>query len=120
MSPLLPAELAHGVAGRCPRCGRGRLYRGFLALAPACDDCGLDFRGFDAADGPAVFVIFIVGFVVTVAALVTELKWQPPFWVHAALWLPLTLGLSLGLLRPLKGLMVGLQYRNKAEEGRPE
>lgn len=120
MSSPAPSALSHGLKGCCPRCGRGRLFRGFLALAPGCDACGLDYAGFDTADGPAVFVIMIVGLVVTAAAVITEVRVQPPFWVHAALWLPLTLALCLGLLRPAKGLMVALQYRNRAEEGRFE
>ena len=114
------APLAAGLKCRSPRCGRGRLFAGFLALRPGCDACGLDYGRFDTADGPAVFVIMIVGLVVTVAAVVTEVRLQPPFWLHALIWLPLTLGLCLALLRPAKGLMVALQYRHQAEEGRFE
>lgn len=120
MSTSPSSAVRHGLKGCCPRCGRAPLYQGFLALRPKCDACGLDYAIFDTADGPAVFVIMIVGLVVTVAALVTELKYAPPFWLHALLWGPLTLGLCLGLLRPAKGLMVALQYRNRAEEGRFE
>lgn len=116
--PPPPHLLRAALLCRCPRCGRGRLFAGFLEPAPACEACGLDYRFVDSGDGPAVFVILIVGFVVVGAALVTEVKYQPPYWVHAVLWLPLILGLSLGLLRPLKALMIGLQYRHKAREGR--
>lgn len=104
--------------GRCPRCGEGPLFVGFLRPAPACRSCGLDYRFVDSGDGPAVFIILIVGFVVVAAALVTEVKVSPPYWVHAVLWLPLTLILSLGLLRPAKALMIALQYRHRASEGR--
>jgi uncharacterized protein (DUF983 family) len=107
-----------GLRGRCPRCGEGKLFGGFLDLAPGCDRCGLDYSFADAGDGPAVFVILIAGFVVVGAALVTEALWRPSYWVHAALWLPLLLLLTLGLLRPLKGLLVALQFHHKAEEGR--
>lgn len=107
-----------GLRGRCPRCGEGRLFRGFLQLAPACSACGLDFRFADSADGPAVFIILIVGFVVAGAALLTEVAYSPPIWVHLVLWLPLVLILCLGLLRPLKGVLVALQYHHRAEEGR--
>ena len=108
---------ATGLRGRCPRCGEGRLFSGFLALAPRCEACGLDYAFADSADGPAVFVILIVGFAVAGAALVVEIAYSPPIWVHVALWGPLVLLLSLGLLRPLKGLAVALQYAHKAREG---
>jgi uncharacterized protein (DUF983 family) len=94
------------------------MFAGYLTLAPRCERCGLDFSFADAGDGPAVFVILIAGFVVVGGALVTEATWRPPYWVHALIWLPLLLGLTLGLLRPLKGLLVALQFHHKAEEGR--
>jgi uncharacterized protein (DUF983 family) len=107
-----------GLKGRCPRCGEGRLFAGFLKLAPRCQACGLDFAFADAADGPAVFVIMIVGFAVAGAALITEIAYSPPIWVHFALWGPLVLILCLALLRPLKGVLVALQYVHRAEQGR--
>jgi uncharacterized protein (DUF983 family) len=107
-----------GLRCRCPRCGEGALFDGFLSLAPRCQRCGLDYRFADSGDGPAVFVILIAGFVVVFAALMVEAFWRPPYWVHALLWLPLLLAISLGLLRPLKGLLIALQYHHKAEEGR--
>ncbi|HEY8564175.1 MAG TPA: DUF983 domain-containing protein [Beijerinckiaceae bacterium] len=113
-----PPPVSTGLRGRCPRCGQGRLFSGFLAVRPACESCGLDFSFADAGDGPAFFVMSIVGIVVVALALWTEFTYEPPLWVHAALWLPLSTILSLGLVRPLKGLMVAVQYANKAEEGR--
>lgn len=104
--------------GRCPRCGQGRLFAGFLTLAPRCETCDLDYAFADSGDGPAVFVILIIGFVVCALALWTEVSLSPPLWVHLLLWLPLTLVLSLPLLKMLKGTMIGLQYRNRAAEGR--
>ncbi len=109
-----------GIACRCPRCGRGRLFTGFLTLAPACENCGLDYGFADAGDGPAVFVILIAGFLVVGAAVIVEFVWRPPYWVHALLWIPMILAVTLGLLRPLKGLLVALQFHHKAEEGRPD
>jgi uncharacterized protein (DUF983 family) len=105
---------------RCPRCGRGRLFTGFLTLASRCESCGLDYGFADAGDGPAVFVILIAGFLVVGAAVIVEFVWRPPYWVHALLWIPLILAVTLGLLRPLKGLLVALQFHHKAEEGRPD
>jgi uncharacterized protein (DUF983 family) len=107
-----------GLNGRCPRCGQGRLFKGFLNLAPRCSACGLDFGFADSADGPAVFVILIVGFVIAGAALLVEVAYSPPIWVHMIVWLPLVLVLCLGMLRPLKGILVALQYHHRAEEGR--
>jgi len=110
--------IAVGLGGRCPRCGEGRLFAGFLNLAPRCSACGLDFSFADSGDGPAVFVILIVGFVVAGAALLTEIAYSPSIWVHMVLWLPLVLVLCLGTLRPLKGVLVALQYHHRAQEGR--
>jgi len=104
--------------GRCPRCGEGRLFAGFLSIAPRCSVCGLDFAFADSGDGPAVFVIMIVGFIVVGLALVVEFKIGPPFWVHALLWVPLVLVLAIGLLRPLKGFLIAQQFKHRAEEGR--
>ncbi|HEU5017230.1 MAG TPA: DUF983 domain-containing protein [Pseudolabrys sp.] len=113
-----PLPIARGLRGRCPRCGEGCLFGGFLSLRPQCERCGLAFDFADAGDGPAVFVILIGGFVVVFAALFTEIAYQPPYWVHAVLWLPLALLLTLGPLRPIKGLLIALQFHHKAQEGR--
>jgi uncharacterized protein (DUF983 family) len=110
--------LSAGWRGRCPRCGEGRLFEGFLTVAPRCTTCGLAFSFADSGDGPAVFVTLIVGFVVVGLALLVEFSFHPPYWLHAILWIPLVLALTLGLLRPLKGTMIAQQYRHKAELGR--
>jgi uncharacterized protein (DUF983 family) len=112
--------IARGVRCRCPRCGEGTLFHGFLSLRPACDRCGLDYKFADSGDGPAVFVILIGGAIVVAAALITEVVYQPPYWLHAVLWLPLILLVTLVPLRPLKGLLIALQYHHEAAEGRPE
>jgi uncharacterized protein (DUF983 family) len=89
-----------------------------LNLQPHCERCGLDYSFADSGDGPAVFIMFLAGAIVVGAALVTEILFQPPYWVHAALWLPLILIVTLGPLRPMKGLMIALQYYHRAEERR--
>jgi uncharacterized protein (DUF983 family) len=116
--PRPPSPFVSGLACRCPRCGEGKLLRGFLTLRPSCERCGLDYAFADSGDGPAVFVIFIAGFVVVGAALVVEMLYRPPFWLHALLWGPLILVVTLGPLRLMKGLLIALQYHHKAEEGR--
>jgi uncharacterized protein (DUF983 family) len=113
VSPLLA-----GLLCRCPRCGKGRLFQGFLTMPAACPACGLGYGIFDPGDGPAVFVILIVGFVVVGLALWTEVRYEPPYWLHLVIWLPLVVVLSLGLLRPFKATLIALQYRNKAVEHR--
>ncbi len=113
VNPLLA-----GALGRCPNCGQGPLFKGFLSLVPACVTCGYDLGHADSGDGPAVFVIIIVGFIAVFGALFMEVAVNPPIWVLFAIWLPVALLLSLGLLRPLKGLMIAAQIRNKASEHR--
>lgn len=103
-----------GLACRCPRCGRGRLFDGFLTVRARCAVCDLDLRGHDAGDGPAVFVVFLLGGTVVPLALWVELAYAPPLWLHVALWFPLTLLGALAALRPLKGVMVALQYRHRS------
>jgi uncharacterized protein (DUF983 family) len=114
----LNMTIRRGLACRCPRCGNGKLFRGFLTLAPRCEMCGLDYGFADSADGPAFFVMSISGLLVVFSALIVEVVYQPPFWLHAALWIPLILITTLVPLRPMKGLMIALQYHHKAEEGR--
>lgn len=109
--------IGRGLMGRCPRCGEGKLFNGFLTLRPACDKCGLDYSFADAGDGPAVFVILIGGALVVMAALFTEVVYQPPYWLHAALWLPLILMVTLLPLRMIKGLLIALQFHHKAAPG---
>jgi uncharacterized protein (DUF983 family) len=102
----------------CPRCGRGSLFDGYLKVGARCTDCGLDYGIFDPGDGPAVFVILIVGAIVAGSALIVEATFHPPYWVHAVLWLPLIFLLAFGLLRLVKAALLVLQYRHRAGEGR--
>ena len=108
--------LRTGLLARCPRCGEGPLFKGFLDVAPSCASCGLDYAKVDSGDGPAVFVILILGFIVVFLALWVELKYEPPTWVHLVLWVPLILVGVLGMLRPFKATLVALQYRHKATQ----
>ncbi len=117
-TPPTALPIARGLRGRCPRCGEGKLFQGFLTLSPRCERCGLDYSFADAGDGPAVFVILIGGAIVVFAALITEVAFQPPYWLHALLWLPLILIVTLAPLRPIKSLLIALQYHHKAAEGR--
>jgi uncharacterized protein (DUF983 family) len=118
--PKTASPVLAGLAGRCPRCGKGRLFSGYLTLAPACPACGLDQSAADTGDGPAVFLILIVGVVVVAGALISEVAYQPPYWVHAIIWGPLAVILPLLLLRPAKGLMRAMQFQFAAREGELE
>ncbi len=113
-----PSTVRSALLGRCPRCGQGSLFKGYLDIAPRCAHCGLDYATFDPGDGPAVFVILIAGFIVCGAALITEVKYSPPYWVHFVLWLPLIAIVVLGGLRLMKSTLLVLQYRHRAGEGR--
>lgn len=106
-----------GIRGLCPRCGQGKLFDGFLKVKPSCANCDLDYRFADSGDGPVVFVILIVGFVVVGAALWAEVNFNPPLWLHFILWIPLAIVFSLGLTRMLKGILINLQFRNNARPG---
>lgn len=112
------ATLWAGITGHCPACGRGKLFDGYLKLAPRCDVCGLDYNFADSGDGPAVFVILVTGFIVVGAALIVEVLYAPPYWLHALLWGSLSVLLPLILLRSFKGVLIALQFKHKAEEGK--
>lgn len=99
---------------RCPRCGRGKLFQGVLQVAERCAVCGLDLRAEDAGDGPAVFVILILGALSVGLAILVEVEFAPPLWLHVVLWTPLVLGGSILMLRPLKAGLIALQYRDRA------
>ena len=111
-----PSPITTGLLCRCPRCGKGPLFAGYLKLAPACPACGLDLKFADSGDGPAIFVIFLVAPFIIFMALVVGAVFNPPPYVHLLLWIPATLALSLLLLPPFKGVLVALQYRHDAHE----
>ena len=110
------SPLAAGLGCKCPRCGRGRLFAGFLTVAEKCETCGLALAKHDSGDGPAVFVILILGFVVVGLALWVELRYEPPFWVHAVIWVPFIVIGALLMLRPFKATLIALQYRHRRED----
>lgn len=107
--PLLGA-LVRGARGRCPACGEGRLFAGYLAVAHTCGHCGEALHHQRADDAPPYFSTFVVGHVVVGLVLSVELWYAPPLWVHAALWVPLTIALVLVSLPPIKGVLVGQQW----------
>lgn len=102
--------------GLCPQCGAGTLFDGVVQFAPRCRACGLDFSRFNVGDGPAAFLILIVGGLIVGLALWLELSLAPPFWVHALLWIPLTVALVMGGLRVAKAALLAIEYRNRAGE----
>ncbi len=102
-----------GLGCRCPRCGRGKLYSGFLQVADRCSICGLEMREHDSGDGPAVFIMFIMGFIVVGGALGLELSIEPPMWLHMFLWIPTIIIGSAVLLRPFKATFIALQFKHK-------
>ncbi len=115
-TPLSPILL--GLKARCPRCGQGPLFYQVLNLRERCDNCGLDYKFIDTGDGPAVFAIFILGFVVLGGALWVQLTYDTPLVPTVLGSGVVTVLLALGLLRFLKAILIALQYRHKAEEGR--
>jgi uncharacterized protein (DUF983 family) len=104
--------LATALRCRCPRCGQGRLYSGLLTVVPLCGACGLDLAAQDAGDGPAVFVILILGAVVVGLAFWVEVEFAPPLWVHLVLWTPVIIGGAIAMLRILKAWLIAMQYRH--------
>jgi len=118
VSPRKVSVLRAVLLARCPSCGRGALFNGLLKVAPRCKVCGFDNSVFDPGDGPAVFAILIVGAIVAGGALFVEFTYQPPLWLHAAIWIPATVILSLLLLRLLKSALLVLQFKHQAQEGR--
>ncbi len=106
------------LAGGCPECGQPTLFNGVISFAPRCPACGLDFTAFNVGDGPAAFLIMIVGAIVTIGAVWLEVTAKPPFWVHILIWLPVTSALVIGLLRVTKAALLIVEYRRSAHEGR--
>ena len=115
-----PTAFKAAIQGLCPRCGQGPLFDGYLTITKSCPNCGLDYALFDVGDGATVFVILIAGFLICGGALFVEVKYSPPYWVHAIIWLPLILITVLGGLRLVKAALMVLQYKNRAGEGRLE
>ena len=112
-----PSSLSSAIAGRCPRCNQGKLFSGWVSCAPCCSACGLDVSSFNVGDGPAAFLIFIVGTIVVVGALVVDGAFSPPWWVHLV-WIPVAAGLTIGGLRLSKAWLLAQEYKHRAREGR--
>ena len=110
------SPLSAGLRCKCPRCGQGPLFQGYLSVAERCARCGLDLRKADSGDGPAVFIIFILGSLVVPAALLLEAQLAPPMWLHMLIWPVVILGGALGLLRPFKATLIALQFRHRASD----
>lgn len=115
---LTPNPFLNGIKARCPRCGEGPLLRNGLAVRENCPACGLSYAFADSGDGPAVFVIMILGALTLGGALFLEFRYDPPVWVHVVVWGVFIPVVAFGLLRVLKGVLINLQYAHKAEEGR--
>ena len=111
------SPLASALSGKCPRCGAGPLFAGWVRFAAQCRGCGLDFTTFNVGDGPAAFLILIVGGIVTGGAIALELAAEPPFWVHIV-WVPVAAALTIVGLRLGKALLLAQEYRHRAREGR--
>ena len=115
-SVSITSPVKAGLLCKCPKCGKGSAFKNFLTVADNCSVCGLDLAKSDSGDGPAVLIIFILGFLVVPLAIWVELVFEPPLWGHAIIWPIVIFGGSIALLRPLKGLMVALQYHHKASD----
>jgi uncharacterized protein (DUF983 family) len=111
MSGGAGSAVGRGLAGRCPACGQGRLFDGFIRVAPCCSVCGTALAPPGGAEDPFALIVLMVGFLVVGAALLVEIRYAWPLWLHLVVWLPLAIGLCLVLLRPTRGLLVGIQYR---------
>ena len=111
------SSLQAALKGDCPRCGAHTLFAGWVGFAPKCRNCGLDFDSFNVGDGPAAFLIFIVGTITVVSALVVDGALSPPWWVHLV-WIPVASALTVGGLRLSKGWLLAQEYKHRAREGR--
>lgn len=117
-APSLLGAFSAGLLCRCPNCGKGPLFSGFLKVAEVCPVCGFDLKAADSGDGPAVFVILIAGFLACFGLVFHEVIARPPWWILLMIWPTVGLIASLGLLRPTKSLLIALQFFNHAGEGR--
>lgn len=109
--PEMKTAMLRGLRGACPACGQGKLFAGFLAVSDNCSHCTAPLGRVRADDAPPYFVIFAVGHVVVPGMLWLEKAYAPELWVHAAIWLPTTLAMTLALIRPVKGATIGLMLK---------
>ena len=113
-----PDTASAALFGLCPRCGAKTLFDGIARFAPRCRACSLDYTQFNVGDGPAAFLTLIIGAVIAILAIWVQLSFEPPFWVHAVLWVPLTTVMVIAGLRIAKAWLLIAEYRRRAGEGR--
>lgn len=118
--PSTSQALLRGLRGVCPACGESHIFNGYLTVARECTNCHAPLGTIRADDVPPYVTIFLVGHIVVIGMLLLEQAEAPPLWVHTAIWVPLTLGLCLALLRPIKGAVVGLMLKLGMIDARPE
>ncbi len=116
-SPTPPSPVWAGLRGRCPHCGKGHLFAGFVEVAPACDVCGQDFSKADSGDGPVIFIIMLASLIVLGSMLVIDTIYSPPMWLQMVIWMPVMTCIVLGMMRPFKGVLITLQFHHKAGQG---
>lgn len=114
-SPQIPISRS-ALLGRCPRCGNGSLYRGFLTVADSCKICGLPLKASEQGDGAAFFCICIIGSLAGIFAAIVEVMYQPPYWLHAAIWIPFIIISSLFGIRATKAAIIAMQYKFRPED----
>lgn len=112
------SPISTGIRGKCPRCGRGKLFDGYLEVAKECSSCKLDYGFADAGDGATWFVMVIASTLAVGMALWVEFTWHPSYWVHAAVAIPMAVLVPLILLRPAKGFLINQQYKREAAPGK--
>lgn len=111
-----PGLAEAALLGLCPDCSEPTMFDGVLAFSPRCEGCGLDYSRFNVGDGPVALVTLLVGAITVGLAMWLQLSVEPPWWVHALLWIPITVALVVGGLRITKGLLLVTEYRNDARE----
>jgi uncharacterized protein (DUF983 family) len=113
-----PTIVAAALRGLCPRCGATGLFASAISFKKSCSACALDFESFNVGDGPAAFIILIIGAIVSIGAVALQLSAEPPFWVHILIWIPVTMILALLSLRAGKAALLSAEYRNQARQGK--
>jgi len=111
-----PGILQAALSGLCPQCGAKTLFAGLAKFADRCGNCGLDYSSFNVGDGPAALLTLVIGALVIVLAITVDVAFNPPFWVQALIWVPVTVALTFWSLRVAKGALLAAEYRNKAGE----
>jgi uncharacterized protein (DUF983 family) len=111
-----PGIMQAALFGLCPRCGAKTLFDGMVRFAARCPNCGLDYSTFNVGDGPAALLTLVIGALIIILAIIVDIAFRPPFWVHVLIWVPLTVALTVWSLRVAKGALLVSEYRNSAGE----